>query len=246
MAAQGQWYDYGGPPSKQVATRQLGPMGVDDPNMIWDEARGGYWIRETVVESAGGGQSGYGGASYGHSHGVCGSCGGAGCSYCGGGKIIRTTHWDDHHDEPPVIIKKVKTKIIHEDSDGDEYNIYNPPPIVVMPPAPAPKHHHCHPAPETSIYLINMQPPAPAQQPAPQGPTGFFPVIKAQKIQFETQQKSSCVASGCCEARACGGAVIRVGGGGGGCSGGGGGCGGGGGGCGGRRTACQRCLAFHN
>lgn len=96
-----------------------GPLGGSNPNMVWDEARQGYWVKETVVDNSsqnydtGGGYSVYGGES---------------------GKIIRRTHCCDEP-EPNIIVHNHK-KIVHCDDSDDEITIVTPPPVVVMPQAP--------------------------------------------------------------------------------------------------------------
>lgn len=95
-----------------------GPLGVQDPNMVWDEARGGYWVKETVVDQ---GVQNY-------------DYGGDGYTVYGGrpGKIIKKTTCCDPP-EPNIIVHNHK-KIVHCDSDDEDITIVTPPPVVVMPP----------------------------------------------------------------------------------------------------------------
>lgn len=96
-----------------------GPMG-SNPNMVWDEARQGYWIKETVVDQSGG----YSGDSGGY-------------TVVGGqpGKVIRKKVCCDEPNPPNIIVHNHK-KVIYEDSSDDEITIVTPPPVVVCPPQP--------------------------------------------------------------------------------------------------------------
>jgi hypothetical protein len=99
------------------------PAGVEDPNMIWDEARGGYWIKETVADQT------PAATTHIFPH--------------GGGRIVRTTEWTEPEHDDVMVVKKVKKHRKCESSDEEpEVVVVVPPPIFYVPvpqPAPEPK-----------------------------------------------------------------------------------------------------------
>lgn len=160
-----------------------GPLGASNPNMVWDEARGGYWVRETVVDESD--SSGYG------------SGGGAYTVYNGQpGKIIRRTQ-TCCEPEPNIIVHNHK-KVIHYDSDSDdEITIITPPP---QPPVIV----NC-PPPQTNVFILPCQP-CPEKPKPCTGPTTFFPGGRERSFKMETQvRQSGCMSGGC------GGAAISCG-----------------------------------
>ena len=209
----GMQQQYGG----QASEGPGGPLGVsNNPNMVWDEARGGYWVKETVVND---GQINSDSSGYGSS-GAYGS--GDGYTVYGGqpGKIIRRTKQccEPEPCDQNIVIHNHK-KIVHVEPDcDDEITIIAPPqpPIIVNCPPP-------QPAPPTNIFLIQPSCPCP-EKPKARGPTAFFPEVRERSYKLETQTKTSGCMSG-----PCGGAMMIS-------------CGP----CGGRAgPACSRCSSYH-
>ena len=183
--SQQQQTSYGAQYSQGVASGGSGsggPLGGNNPNMVWDEARGGYWIRETVAD--GSDSSDYG-------------SGGAYTAYNGQpGKVIRRTT-TCCEPEPNIIVHNHK-KVIHYDSDSDdEITIITPPP---QPPVIV----NC-PPPQTNVFILPCQP-CPEKPKPCSGPSTFFPEVRERSFKMETQVKQSgCMTGGC------GGAVISCG-----------------------------------
>jgi len=112
---------------QMAASNTGGPLQVIDPNTVWDEARGGYWIREIDTDLINGQSEG-----------------GAYIMQPPGGKIIKKTEWCEDDDEP-VMIRRIKKKKIVESDSEDETTIITPPPIYLPPPQ---IYLMCPPAPQ--------------------------------------------------------------------------------------------------
>jgi len=155
---------------------------VMSPDLVMDQARGGYWVRE--VEN--GGYGGYGISTAGPVVEIP--------SVQGGERIIKKTEWCD--DDEPVMIRRVKKhrKVVESsdsESSEDETVVIQPPPIYVQPPP---------------VYVM-----CPPPEPRPKGPTTFFPLVRARPYRLETQQRGACVAEASCSSGGCGGGCQRCG-----------------------------------
>lgn len=158
-----------GPPAvaAQAGYGPGGPLGSNNPNMVWDAARGGYWIKETVVDQS----SGYSDDSGGY-------------TVYGGqpGKVIRKTTCCDEP-EPNIIVHNHK-KVIHYDSDSDdEITIVTPPPVVVCPPQP----------PIILLQTCCPEKPKPPCGPS----TFFPEVRERPYLMETQVKQSSCMSGGC-------------------------------------------------